>query len=113
MKEAGSAQVIMACDKRWAMMTETPTPVSLHYLATQFDPTLTDLVLVEGFKQEPIPKILLHRQGISKPLPEIDENVLALATDYALETKCTLLDINHISSIADFIEQFLDNAAHT
>ena len=113
MKEAGSAQVIMACDKRWAMMTETPTPVSLHYLATQFDPTLTDLVLVEGIKQEPIPKILLHRQGISKPLPEIDENVLALATDYALETECTLLDINHISSIADFIEQFLDNAAHT
>lgn len=113
MKEAGSVQVIMACDKRWAMMTETPTPVSLHYLATQFDPTLTDLVLVEGFKQEPIPKILLHRQGISKPLPEIDENVLALATDYALETECPLLDINHISSIADFIEQFLDNAAHT
>ena len=24
MKEAGSAQVIMACDTRWALMTETP-----------------------------------------------------------------------------------------
>lgn len=107
MKEAGSAQVMMACDNRWAMMTETSEPVSLNYLARQFDRTLTDLVLVEGFKQEPIPKILLHRQEMTKPLPEIDNNVLALATNYFLETDRTLLDINHIPQIADFIENWL------
>ena len=88
MKEAGSAQVIMA------------------YLSQQFDRHLTDLVLVEGFKQEPIPKILLHRQEMTKPLPELDENVLALATDYSLETDRTLLDINHIEQIAEFIYQW-------
>ena len=107
MKEAGSAQVIMACDARWALMTETPqAPVSLAYLSQQFDYHLTDLVLVEGFKQEPIPKILLHRQEMTKPLPELDENVLALATDYSLETDRTLLDINHIEQIAEFIYQW-------
>ena len=79
MKEAGSAQVIMACDSRWALMTETP---------------------------QPIPKILLHRQEMTKPLPELDENVLALATDYSLETDRTLLDINHIEQIAEFIYQW-------
>lgn len=107
MKEAGSAQVMMACDERWAMMTETPKPVSLEYLSQQFDRTLTDLVLVEGFKQEPIPKILLHRQGMTKPLPEIDDNVVALATDYFLETDRSLLNINQIPQIADFIENWL------
>ena len=107
MKEAGSAQVIMACDTRWALMTETPQePVSLAYLSQQFDRHLTDLVLVEGFKQEAIPKILLHRQEMTKPLPELDENVLALATDYSLETDRTLLDINHIEQIAEFIYQW-------
>ncbi|MDU3250462.1 MAG: molybdopterin-guanine dinucleotide biosynthesis protein B [Haemophilus parainfluenzae] len=107
MKEAGSAQVIMACDTRWALMTETPQePVALAYLSQQFDYHLTDLVLVEGFKQEPIPKILLHRQEMIKPLPELDENVLALATDYSLETDRTLLDINHIEQIAEFIYQW-------
>lgn len=111
MKEAGSAQVILANNERWAMMTETPKPASLEYLARQFDCTLTDLVLVEGFKQEPIPKILLHRQGMTKPLPEIDENVLALATDYFLETNRTLLDINDISQIADFIARFIEKRA--
>ncbi|QPB41705.1 molybdopterin-guanine dinucleotide biosynthesis protein B [Rodentibacter haemolyticus] len=106
MKEAGSAQVILAGDHRWAMMTETTTPVSLEYLMQQFDHHLTDLVLVEGFKQEPVPKILLHRQEMSKPLADIDENVLAIATDYPLETDRTLLNINHIPQIADFIERW-------
>ncbi|BFU60597.1 MULTISPECIES: molybdopterin-guanine dinucleotide biosynthesis protein B [Rodentibacter] len=106
MKDAGSAQVILACDNRWAMMTETTTSVSLEYLAQQFDHRLTDLVLVEGFKQEPIPKILLHRQEMNKSLPNIDENVLAIAADYSLETDRTLLNINHIPQIADFIEHW-------
>ena len=54
MKEAGSAQVIMACDTRWALMTETPQePVSLAYLSQQFDRHLTDLVLVEDLNKNP------------------------------------------------------------
>lgn len=111
MKEAGAAQVIMTCDERWAMMTETTAPVSLPYLARQFDRTLTDLVLVEGFKQEPIPKILLHRKDMTKPLPEQDEHVLALATDYALETDLPQLNINSPEQIADFIFQWYQTAA--
>jgi len=103
MKEAGAAQVIMACDQRWALMTETPQSVSLPYLAQQFDRALTDFVLVEGFKQEPIEKILLHRQGMTKPLPALDDYVLAVATDYSLACEKPVLDINHIEQIADFI----------
>ena len=103
MKEAGAAQVIMACDQRWALMTETQQSVSLPYLAQQFDRALTDFVLVEGFKQEPIEKILLHRQGMTKPLPALDDYVLAVATDYSLGCSKPVLDINHIEQIADFI----------
>lgn len=103
MKEAGAAQVIMACDQRWALMTETQQSVSLPYLAQQFDRALTDFVLVEGFKQEPIEKILLHRQGMTKPLPALDDYVLAVATDYSLACEKSVLDINHIEQIADFI----------
>lgn len=104
MKEAGASQVVMACDQRWALMTETIEPVSLNYLADQFDPTRTDLILVEGFKQEPIEKILLHRQTMEKPLPEIDEWVIALATDYPLSfDTLPWLDLNHIDIIAQFI----------
>ncbi|MFD0966851.1 molybdopterin-guanine dinucleotide biosynthesis protein B [Seminibacterium arietis] len=106
MKEAGASQVIMTCDQRWALMTETPQPTSLAYLAKQFDSNLVNIVLVEGFKQEPIPKIFIHRKEMTKPLPILDQYVLALATDYPLETTLPLLDINNIDSIATFILQW-------
>lgn len=107
MTQAGASQVIMACDQRWALMTETPVePVSLAYLSQQFDPQLTDLILVEGFKQEPIPKILLHREAMLQPLPELDDNVVALATDYELDCGKIRLNINQINDIADFILQW-------
>lgn len=104
MKEAGAAQVILACEERWALMTETPNqPVDLRYLAQQFDRTLTDLVLVEGFKQEPIKKILLHRHDLDKPFPILDENVLAVATDYPLCLSLPHFNLNDIASLAQFI----------
>ena len=84
-------------------MTETPQSASLAYLAQQFDDSLTDFVLVEGFKQEPIEKILLHRRDMTKPLPVIDEYVLAVATDYPLDCNKPVLDINHIDQVAEFI----------
>ncbi|TDQ56381.1 molybdopterin-guanine dinucleotide biosynthesis protein B [Mesocricetibacter intestinalis] len=103
MKEAGASQVIMACDQRWALMTETERPADLAYLSQQFDPALTDLILVEGFKQESLPKILLHRRAMSKPLPEIDDYVVAVAADYLPETDKPVLDINRSDQIAAFI----------
>lgn len=107
MTQAGASQVAVACDQRWAVMSENrdQSAVSLSYLAQQLDPNRSDLVLVEGFKHEPIPKILLHRQGMTKPLPECDPQVLALATDYPVQTAENIahLDLNNIALIADFI----------
>lgn len=104
MTRAGASQVAMVCDQRWALMTETPNPVNLSYLAQQFDTRLTDLILVEGFKQEPIEKILVHRQSMGKPLPEIDDKVIALATDYSISfSSIPCMDLNHVDSIAQFI----------
>ncbi|TYG34639.1 molybdopterin-guanine dinucleotide biosynthesis protein B [Lonepinella koalarum] len=107
MKEAGASQVIMACDQRWALMTETIEPVCFDYLVQQFDPQLTDLVLIEGFKQEAIPKILLHRKTMIKPLAEQDQQVIAVATDYPIEIDKPQLDINNIDQIAEFIWHYL------
>ncbi|MGQ0287384.1 molybdopterin-guanine dinucleotide biosynthesis protein B [Pasteurellaceae bacterium 22721_9_1] len=107
MKEAGASQVIMACDQRWALMTETPIPASFSYLIQQFDQQLVDLILIEGFKQEQMPKILLHRKAMTKPLPDIDQYVLALATDYQIDGDIPCLDINNIPQIAQFIDQYV------
>ncbi len=107
MKAAGASQVALANDERWAIMTETPQPVSLSTLAQQFDPALSDLILVEGFKHEPIPKILLYRQGLEKPCPPADDHTLAFACDIPLETALPCLDLNDVASVTDFILHWL------
>lgn len=74
-----------------------------------------DLLLVEGFKQVGFPKIELHRQTLNAPLLcHSDPHVVALATDNVGEisqkTNLPILDLNDISSIADWIENFIDNS---
>ena len=105
---AGANPTMVACEQRWAMMVETPQLADFTQLAAQFDPSQVDLILVEGFKHEPLPKIQLHRQALDKPLPELDDFTLATATDYPLERE-NHLDINNIEQISEFVEAFAKN----
>jgi molybdopterin-guanine dinucleotide biosynthesis protein B len=71
------------------------------------------LILVEGFRHEAFAKIELHRPILGKPLlyPQ-DSNIIAIASDAALETpsRITLLDLNNPQLICNFIiNQFLSN----
>lgn len=54
LRKAGADQTLVASDRRWALMTETPEqlPLDLHYLASRFDSDKVDVILVEGFKHE-------------------------------------------------------------
>jgi len=107
LRVAGANPTMVVCEERWALMTETATQaVDFQQLIAKFDPQAVDLILVEGFKHEPIAKIQLHRQAIEKPLPELDEWTIATATDYPIARE-NRLDINDIDQIADFIRQWL------
>ncbi|EMG9774581.1 molybdopterin-guanine dinucleotide biosynthesis protein B, partial [Klebsiella aerogenes] len=65
LRKAGASQTIVASKQRWALMTETPDEpeLDLQWLVSRMDPDKLDFVLVEGFKYEPVPKILLFRQN--------------------------------------------------
>ncbi len=102
LREAGANPTMVVCDERWALMTETKQAVEFLQLIAKFDPLSVDLVLVEGFKHEQMPKIQLHRKAIEKPLPELDKWTIATATDYPLEGE-NVLDINNIEQIAEFV----------
>ncbi|MEQ9722540.1 molybdopterin-guanine dinucleotide biosynthesis protein MobB [Yersinia alsatica] len=110
LRKAGAHQTLVASDCRWALMTETPEqkPLDLHYLASRLDATTIDLILVEGFKHEPINKIALYREAVGKPLSGlIDSYVIALASDKPIDTLVTQLDINQPEQIAEFICHWL------
>jgi molybdopterin-guanine dinucleotide biosynthesis protein B len=109
LRQAGATQVMVASRKRWALITEhdlTRDEPNLQELLRQLDTTLLDLVLVEGFKHEPFPKIELRRSELERPEihPE-DPHVIAVAHDAPEHYHCPLplLDINQPRQIARFI----------
>jgi molybdopterin-guanine dinucleotide biosynthesis adapter protein len=107
LRKAGAAQTMVASSQRWALMTETPdeAPLDLAYLVSRMDHSLLDLVLVEGFKHEAIPKILLFRRDAGHEIAELtlDEHVIAVASDIGLELPVPVLDLNDVDGIAEFI----------
>lgn len=105
LRKSGADQIIVASDNRWALINETPNnSAKLTDLAKQFHSV--DLVLVEGFKDEVMTKIICHRKANNKPL-FYDQYTVAIATDCHLDTDIKQLDINDIHGIACFIKHNL------
>ncbi|ELY6088056.1 molybdopterin-guanine dinucleotide biosynthesis protein MobB [Cronobacter sakazakii] len=68
------------------------------------------LILVEGFKHEPVAKILLFREGTGRDVTELtpDSHVIAVASDIPLPgVALPVLDINAPAQVAAFIAEWL------
>ncbi len=106
LRQAGASPVMVVSSRRRAIIYEYPDQGEVR-LADQLDFLVTsdlDLILVEGFKREPIPKIELHRPALGKPLlyPN-DPHIIALATDTPLSCPLPVLDLNQPQAICKFI----------
>jgi len=104
-RQAGAQEVMVSSPNRWALMHElrgAPEP-SFEELVRRMSPV--DLLLVEGFKRYPHPKIEVYRPSLGKPLlhPE-DAFIVAIATDEALPAlPLPWLPLSDAGAIADFI----------
>jgi molybdopterin-guanine dinucleotide biosynthesis adapter protein len=104
-RQAGAEEVMVSSPARWALMHElrgAPEP-SFEELVRRMSPV--DLLLVEGFKRYPHPKIEVYRPLLGKPLlhPE-DPSVVAIASDEALPgLALPWLPLSDGGAIADFI----------
>ncbi len=111
LRKAGAAQTLVASQQRWALMVETPEEpeLDLAYLVSRMDVSTLDMVLVEGFKHEPVAKILLFREGCGHRAEElvIDKHVVAVASDVPLAVDVPLLDINDIQQLTEFVTQWV------
>ncbi|MBP1626388.1 MAG: mobB [Holophagaceae bacterium] len=104
-REAGASEVLIVSTARWVLMHESrdeeePTIESLIQRMTP-----VDLLLIEGFKTHPHPKIEIHRASEGKPIlqPE-DPDIIAVASDTLLpDLKVPVLDLNAPGTIVQFI----------
>ncbi len=103
-RHAGCREVLVTSAKRWAVMHELRgrDELTLNEALAQLSPC--DLVLVEGFKHAPMPKIEIYRAEIGKPqLFPNDRHIIALASDTPVETDLPQLDLNQPAEVAEFI----------
>jgi molybdopterin-guanine dinucleotide biosynthesis protein MobB len=110
LRQAGAEQVLVVSRTRMAWIRELGPGREEPHLGEALavlDPATVDLVLVEGFKREAIPKIEVHRPILGKPLmfPD-DPTVIAVATDTPLGEGIggpPRLDLNRPDAVAGFI----------
>lgn len=104
-REAGAEEVMLVSDGRWTLMHEQRAgdDMSLHALARRM--TQVDLLLVEGFKLERIPKVEVYRPSLGKPaLFPHDPGIVAVASDAAVETGGRpLLPLGDPAAVSAFI----------
>ena len=101
---AGAHEVLVASSRRWALLHEsTEGEPTLPDLLTQL--AQVDLVLVEGFKSYPFPKLEVFRPNLGKPsLWDQEPEVVAVATDSTPDIgPRILLPLNQPETIATWI----------
>jgi molybdopterin-guanine dinucleotide biosynthesis protein B len=107
----GIAVPAPARSKRWAVINElegAPEP-TLNEVISWVGPC--DLIIVEGYKSAPIPKIEVRRNGAVSQVPLAGgyPGVCAIAADYNIDDKrLPVFALDDIAGIADFIAKSVD-----
>ncbi len=108
MRTAGCKEVMLVGDKRWGLMREfrDQREPELDALIPQM--SHVDIVLVEGFRASPVPKIEVFRPSLGRAQrwPD-DSTIVAVASDERLDIPLPVLDMNDATQVAEFIRRYV------
>lgn len=113
-RHAGATEVLISSGARWALMHELRDCAEPELPALLTRLSACDLVLIEGFKRQPIPKLEIHRAAANTPLlyPG-DSTIVAVASDRELDTQLPVFRLDDYPAIADYIVVHADDIAPT
>ncbi|MCE8021216.1 molybdopterin-guanine dinucleotide biosynthesis protein B [Halomonas sp. MCCC 1A11036] len=108
LRQAGAAPMLVASRARWAMMMETPEcqEADLAQLIEAVRPQRPDLILVEGFKAWPLPKLELYREALSKTLRVVEDPwIKAVASQAPMKVPAGVewLNLDDVDAIAEWV----------
>ena len=108
-RQAGCTEVLVTSGRRWALIHELRGARELALADGLARLSPCALVLVEGYKTHPMPKLEIWRPAVGKPLLHPgDPRILAVATDApaALATAgLPVFPLDHLDEIATFVEK--------
>jgi molybdopterin-guanine dinucleotide biosynthesis protein B len=102
-RAAGATEVLVGAASRWALVHElrNEDEPNLQALLRHLSPV--DLVVIEGYKRAPHPKIEVHRAAVGKPLLHPDDpNIMAIAADGPLPgAKVPVIPLDDVEAVVD------------
>lgn len=104
-REAGAREVALVSSRRVVIMQELRDEDEPALEAVLERLGACDIVLIEGYKFNPFPKIEVRRQGLGhRELAGEDPHIVAVASDVELSgVPVPVLGLDDIDGIADFI----------
>jgi molybdopterin-guanine dinucleotide biosynthesis protein B len=107
-RRAGASQVAVVSSKRWALINELDgaSEPTLYEVVAWLGPC--DLIIAEGYKTAPVPKIELRRRGAvsQEAIAGVHTNFRAIAADYSIDDgPLPVFSLDDITGIADFIAE--------
>ena len=104
-RRAGAALTVLASPGKVAVMADTEGDPGLGELGERFIRDV-DVILAEGFKKNPYPKIEVFRKSLGKEfLSGDDEALMAVAGDDPGGLTAPRFDLDDIAGIVDLIEK--------
>jgi molybdopterin-guanine dinucleotide biosynthesis protein B len=108
-RHAGCGEVLVTSAVRWALMHELRGAAELALPEALARLSPCDLVLVEGYKRHPMPKLEIYRAALGKPLLHPgDRHVVGLATDTPAafaRSGLPVFDLGAYDALATFVEE--------
>jgi molybdopterin-guanine dinucleotide biosynthesis protein B len=103
-KKAGATMSILASPRKIAIVKETENELTLTEIMSRYVSDV-DLLIIEGFKKEDVPKIEVfqRKDGADLPVRWGDKNLIALVTDEPAKTSLPVFLRDDIQGIAQFI----------
>jgi len=106
-RQSGAEEVLVSSANRWALMHELrgAAEPELPELLKKMSPV--DLVVIEGFKSKPHPKIEVLRKANGKPplFPD-DPAIAGVATDTAVQTTLPVAHLDDIPAVAAMMQKY-------
>lgn len=107
-RQAGCTEVLVTSAVRWALIHELRGAGELTLLDALRRLSPCDLVLVEGYKRAPIPKLEVYRSALGKPLLLAeDPHIVGLATDRpgrVAERDIPVFTLDAYDALATFVQ---------
>lgn len=100
---AGADVVAIVSDYRFALLEQR------SHTADEIAERIpdVDLILTEGFKRGPYPKVALYRASSGKPLAVAPEECIAVVTDTPMKMDCPMFSLDAPENLAEYLAELL------